>query len=157
MIVMTKTGDNPRMQTSRSKLVKIAASVTVLVTAFTLPAAATVRPAHVHKRTMRRSYQRTVARPLTVTKRYTRPLIVTRRYNRDPFHGPAAIITAPVAIAGMIVGLPFRALETVFPARGNPATNPLVLVGAPLHVAGQIAQFPFYVADSAFGAPPNYY
>jgi len=73
----------------------------------------------------------------------------------DPFHGPAAVVTAPNAAAATVVSLPFRAAGYVFPAYGNPGANPLVLVGAPIHAAGMIAEFPFYVIGSAFGAPPN--
>lgn len=72
----------------------------------------------------------------------------------DPYHGPAAIFTAPVAAAGMIVGLPFRAANVVFPHTAN---DPRILVGAPVYAAGRIAQFPFYFVDSAFGVPPDYY
>ncbi len=72
----------------------------------------------------------------------------------DAFHGPAAIVTAPLAIAGTIVSLPFRAVEAVFPPRAN---DPRMLVGAPVHFAGQIAEFPFFVVNRAFGAPAPYY
>ena len=136
------------MHMSISKFTQVVASVTVLATAiFTLPAAAAVHRPELRGRTVYRSRHRYIARPLTVT----------RRFHHSPFHGPAAIITAPVAVAGMAVGLPFRALATIFPARGNPARNPLVLIGAPLDAAGKLAQLPFYVVDAAFGAPPAYY
>jgi hypothetical protein len=73
----------------------------------------------------------------------------------DAFHnGPATIITAPVAIAGTIVSLPFRGIEAVFPPRPN---DPRVLVGGPVHLAGQIAEFPFFVINGAFGVPSVYY
>jgi hypothetical protein len=72
----------------------------------------------------------------------------------DAFHGPAAIITAPVAIAGTLVSLPFRFVEAIFPPRAN---DPRVLVGAPVHLAGQIAGFPFFAVNGAFGVPGYYY
>lgn len=142
------------MQSNISKLAQVAASVAVLAAALTLPAAAAVQNGDHHRRSLHRIHHGIAARPLTVTRRYYREPVVAAP---DPFHGPAAIITAPVTIAGMIVGLPFRMVGAVFPAQGNPAANPLVFVGAPVHVAGQIAQFPFYAVDTAFGVPPNYY
>ena len=72
----------------------------------------------------------------------------------DPFHGPAPIITAPVAIAGTIVSLPFRLVETVFPPSAN---DPRALVGAPVYAAQQIAEFPFVAVNTAFGVQPAYY
>lgn len=91
-------------------------------------------------------------RPLTVTKhhRYYAPVAAAP----DPWHGPAPIITGPNYIAATAVSLPFRAVNTVFPPYGDPATNPLVFIGAPVHVIAQAAEFPFYVVGSAFGAPP---
>jgi hypothetical protein len=73
----------------------------------------------------------------------------------DAFHnGPATIITAPVAIAGTIVSVPFRVVEAVFPPRAN---DPRVVVGAPVYAAGQIAEFPFFAVNGVFGVPSNYY
>jgi hypothetical protein len=142
------------MQTRLSKFAQVAASLAVFSAAFTLPAGATVQYADGHGRSLHRIHHRTNDRPLTVTQRsYREPIVAAP----DPFHGPASIITAPVAIAGTMVGAPFRVVGMVFPAQGNPAENPLVLVGAPVHVVGQAVQFPFYAVDAAFGVPPNYY
>jgi hypothetical protein len=63
-------------------------------------------------------------------------------------------VTAPVAIAGTIVSLPFRVIEAAFPPHAN---DPRMLVGAPVHLAGQIAGFPFFVVNGAFGVPSSYY
>jgi hypothetical protein len=72
----------------------------------------------------------------------------------DAFHGPAAIITAPVATAGTIVSLPFRLVGAVVPPRAN---DPRVLIGAPVYAAGEIAQFPFVAVNSLFGMPLTTY
>jgi len=72
----------------------------------------------------------------------------------DPLHGPAPIVTGPVAIAGTIVAFPFRTVEMVFPPNAN---DPRVVVGAPVHVAGQIAGLPFWAVNSAFGVPSTFY
>jgi hypothetical protein len=144
------------MQTKTTKFVQVAASVAVLAAAFALPGTAEARSRH-HHRAMHHAHYRYVhhhhrayaAHPLTVRRRYYREPVVAA----DPFHGPAAIITAPVAIAGMIVSLPFRAVAAVFPPRAN---DPRVIVGAPVYAAGQLAQLPFYAVNSAFGVPPSY-
>lgn len=134
------------------KLAHIAAGAAALATVFILPAAAKDRYSEGRWHRAHRHHHLAAARPLTVTKRsYREPIVAAS----DPFHGPAAIFTAPIAIAATIVSLPFRAAGAVFPAYGNPGSNPLVLIGAPIHVVGQVAQFPFYVAGSAFGAAPN--
>ncbi|HVB90187.1 MAG TPA: hypothetical protein VND97_08310 [Beijerinckiaceae bacterium] len=146
-----------------SKLLQISAGVAVLASAgFVLPASAAVRHVERHGRMLHRvrhvTHRRIVHRirhRIVEHRIEARPLTVTRRY-RSPYHGPAAIITGPVTIAGTIVGLPFRALRTVFPAHGNPTVDPLVLIGAPIHVAGKLAQLPFYVVDTAFGVSPAY-
>ena len=74
----------------------------------------------------------------------------------NPFSGPAPFITGPVAIAGSIVALPFRALSALFPYQGGIGQNPLVIVGAPLHYAGQVAQVPFYIVGRTFGGNPTF-
>lgn len=84
--------------------------------------------------------------PLTVSRRYAS---VAPAYN--PYVGPKAVITAPIATAGTLVALPFRMVNAVFPARGNPSENPLVIVGAPVHAAGQVAQLPFQIMQAPFG------
>jgi hypothetical protein len=143
------------MRASTSRLIQIAAGVAIIGAVFAMPAAAATRHRRVHRRIVhvvhrpseRLRLEETAAPPLTVTRQYYRP---------DPFHGPAAIITAPITLAGMIVSLPFRAIGAVFPAHGDPAANPLVFVGAPVHFAGEIAGAPFYAVDSAFGVPYSY-
>lgn len=90
-----------------------------------------------------------------------RPLIVRSHHyyyapaeTRDPWRGPAPVITGPNYVAATIVSLPFRAANSIFPAYGDPASNPLILIGAPIHVAAQVAEFPFYAVGTVFGAPP---
>jgi len=72
----------------------------------------------------------------------------------DAFHNPAAPITAPVHIAGTVIGAPFMAASQIFPYQVSPAQNPLVLIGAPIHVVGTVLTAPFYVVNTAFGVPP---
>jgi hypothetical protein len=138
------------MNTMRGGIIWIVqiGAVTVFAATLSLPAVAEThhwRATHHHQV----SY-----RPLTVTKRREHEAIVARP---DPFHGPAAIVTAPNAIAATIVSLPFRAAALVFPPYGDPARNPLILIGAPVHAAGYVAEFPFFVVGSAFGAAPHVY
>lgn len=137
------------MQTYISKLAQ-AAAVALLAGAFSLPAAAAVQKRDIHHRTMHRIHHPASNGDVVVrTPAYRRPVAAAP----DAFHGPAAIITAPVAIAGTIVSLPFRLVEAVFPPAAN---DPRMVVGAPVHLAGQIAEFPFFVVNSAFGAPGYY-
>ena len=131
------------MRILNSKVMLLAASAAVLAAGFTLPADANYRFHRGHH------HHRYTGRVLTVTQA-PQPV-----YAPDPFHGPAAIITGPVAIGAAVVSVPFRAAAAIFPPQGDPGANPLVLVGAPVHVAGQFAQFPFYAVGTAFGAPPN--
>jgi hypothetical protein len=93
-------------------------------------------------------------RPLTVTKHHHHYYATPVAAAPDPWHGPAPVVTGPNYVAASIVGLPFRAVNSIFPAYGDPGTNPLILVGAPVHVLAQVVEFPFYVVGSAFGAPP---
>jgi hypothetical protein len=135
----------------RSKLTHAVAGAALLAGAYSLPAAAAVEHHHFHHRIAYRTHHRVDDNVITVRRRaYREPVAPVR----DAFHGPAAIITAPVAIAGTIVSLPFRMVEAVFPPRAN---DPRVVVGAPVHLAGQIAEFPFFVVNSAFGVPTYYY
>lgn len=127
------------MQTTISKLARIAVSAVVLATAFTLPAAAKTYHHHHHHH----------YHSLTVSRMAPPPVMAP-----DPFHGPGVIVTAPVALAATFVSLPFRAIGSVFPATGN---TPLVIIGAPAHAIGQVVQFPFYVVGNAFGAAPATY
>ena len=88
-------------------------------------------------------------RPLTVNPhRRAVPAYAPPAY--DPSHKPATIVTGPVHFAGAIAELPFRAVNSVFPPRGN---TPLVLVGAPVYLAGQLVQLPFRIAEAPFGGP----
>lgn len=135
--------------TGSFKFVAVAASMALATAAFTLPAAAhSYHHRHHHHHHHHHHYYHSSARPLTVRGHHQVAVV-----RPDPFHGPAAIITGPNDVAATIVGLPFHALNTVFPYAGN---SPLVLIGAPIHAAGEIAAFPFYVVGSAFGAPPVY-
>lgn len=88
------------------------------------------------------------ARPLTVQRHYA-PVMVAPAY--DPYRGPQAVITGPIAVASTLVALPFRVVNAVFPPYGNPGQDPRVLVGAPVHAAGQIAQLPFRAMQAPFG------
>jgi hypothetical protein len=78
-----------------------------------------------------------------------RALTVNRRPGYNPYdQGVATVVTAPVHVASELVALPFRIVNSVFPA--DPRT-PLAVVGAPVHAAGQIAQVPFHVIQAPFG------
>jgi hypothetical protein len=127
------------MQANISKLARLTASAVLVAAVSILPAAAATK----HGRAPVRHHALTVHRA---------PVVAAPA--PDPFRGPAAIFTAPVAVAGMIVGLPFQAVNVVFPATAN---DPRVVIGAPVYAAGRIAQFPFYAVDAAFGVPPTYY
>lgn len=140
------------MQTRISKLAQTVAGMALLAGAYSLPAAAAEQHRDVHHRIAHRTHY-----PV-----HNNDIIVRRRVSPEPvaaapdaFHnGPATIITAPVAIAGTIVSLPFRAAEAVFPPH---PTDPRVLVGGPVYVAGQIAEFPFFAINGAFGVKSAYY
>jgi hypothetical protein len=136
------------MQNYILKLAQAVAGVALLAGAYSLPAAAAQQYRYTHHRHW-------VHHPVD-----NGDIVVRTGAHREPvaaapdaFHGPAAIITAPVAIAGTLVSLPFRFVEAIFPPRVN---DPRVVVGAPVHLAGQIATFPFFVVNSAFGAPGYY-
>jgi hypothetical protein len=137
------------MQPTTSKFATIALGAGVLATAFSfsLPAAAAT-----HRTMHRHHHHLAYGRPLTVTKRHHEMAAAP-----DPFHGPAAIVTAPNAVAATVVSLPFRAAALVFPPYGNPAADPLVLIGGPIHAIGYVVGIPFFIVGSAFGAPPNVY
>ncbi|HEY1944506.1 MAG TPA: hypothetical protein VGH40_20525 [Roseiarcus sp.] len=140
------------MQTHISKLAQAVAGVALLAGAYSLPAAAAEQYPYVHHRMVHRTHYASHNNDLIVRKRaYREPVAAAP----DAFHdGPATIITAPVAIAGTIVSLPFRLVEAVFPPRTN---DPRVVVGAPVHLAGQIAEFPFFAINGAFGVQSTYY
>jgi hypothetical protein len=138
------------MQILTSKLTQAVAGAALIAGAYSLPAAAAVAHRDIHHRIAHRTHHPVDNNVITVRKRaYREPVAAAP----DAFHdGPATIITAPVAIAGTIVSLPFRLVEAVFPPRAN---DPRVVVGAPVHLAGQIAEFPFFVVNGAFGVPPT--
>jgi hypothetical protein len=139
------------MQTYISKLAQAVVAVAMAGGVSSLPAAAATQYGYDHHRTAHRTYHRVDSSDVTVRKSPRREHVAAAP---DAFHGPAAIITAPVEIAATFVSLPFRAVDVMFPARTN---DPRVLIGAPVHFAGQIAEFPFYVINGAFGVRPTYY
>jgi hypothetical protein len=65
--------------------------------------------------------------------------------------GPGAIITGPLSFASNVVSLPFQAINGIFPASGDIASNPLVIIGAPLRAVGAIVQLPFQIIGAPFG------
>jgi hypothetical protein len=139
------------MQILTSKLTQVIAGAALLAGAYSLPAAAAVEHGDIHHRIAHRTHHPVYTGDITVRARAHREPVAAAP---DAFHGPAAIVTAPVAIAGTVVSLPFRVVEAVFPPRAN---DPRMLVGAPVHLAGQIAEFPFFVVNGAFGVPTPYY
>src|ERR1700739_4768239 len=95
-----------RMQTRISKLAQAVAGAALLAGAYSLPAAAAEQYSDVHHhRIVHRTHYRAHNNTLMVKRRaYPEPVAAAP----DAFHnGPATIITAPVAIAGTIVSLPF--------------------------------------------------
>ncbi len=134
------------MRTRIAKFTQRFIGAAFIAGAFALPASAEVKHHDFHHHMMHRH---SVGHDIMVSAR-PKPVPVVATH--DPFYGPAAIITAPVAIVGTIVSLPFRAVEAIFPPR---AADPRVVVGAPVHLAGQIAEFPFFVVNGVFGAPPT--
>ena len=139
------------MQIYTSKLTQAVAGAALLAGAYSLPAAAAVEHRDIHHRIVHRTHHPVETGDITVRARAPREPVAAAP---DAFHGPAAIVTAPVAIAGTIVSLPFRVLEAVFPPSSN---DPRMLVGVPVHFAGQIAGFPLFVVNGAFGVPSAYY
>ena len=135
------------MQIRTSKLTQAVAGAALLA-GVSLPAAAAVEHRDIHHRYAHRTHHPVDSNDITVRARA--PVAAAP----DAFHGPAAIVTAPVAIAGTIVSLPFRVIEAAFPPHAN---DPRMLVGAPVHLAAQIAGFPFFVVNGAFGVPSSYY
>jgi hypothetical protein len=139
------------MQIPISKLAQAIAGAALLAGAYSFPVAAAEQYRYGHHRIMHRPHHPADSGDITVrTGSHREPIAAAP----DAFHGPAAIITAPVAIAGTLVSLPFRFVEAIFPPRAN---DPRVLVGAPVHLAGQIAGFPFFAVNGAFGVPGYYY
>lgn len=139
------------MQSNISKLVQAFAGMTLAAGLFSLPAAAATPYGNVHHRIVHRTHHRFESSDVTVRKSAPRQRVAVAH---NAFDGPAAIITAPVEMAGTLVSLPFRAVAVLFPPRTN---DPRVLVGAPVHFAGQIAEFPFFAINGAFGVTPTYY
>jgi hypothetical protein len=138
------------MQIRISKLTQAVAGAALLAGAYSVPAAAEVEHHDAHHRTAHRSHHYVANHDITVRPRPHHEAVAAAP---DPFHGPAAIVTAPVAIAGTLVSLPFRVVEAVFPSTSN---DPRMIVGEPVHLAGQIAGFPFFVVNSAFGVPSTF-
>jgi hypothetical protein len=137
------------MRNHISKLALAVAGVVLVAGAYSLPAAAAEQYPY-HHRVWHRIHHPAGNGDIVVrTGAHREPVAAAP----DAFHGPAAIITAPVAIAGTIVSLPFRFVEAIFPWHAN---DPRMVIGAPVHFAGQIAEFPFYAVNSAFGAPGYY-
>jgi len=138
------------MKIRTSKLTQAVAGAALLA-GVSLPAAAAVEHRDIHHRIAHRTYHPVGSNDITVRARAPREPVAAAP---DAFHGPAAFVTAPVAIAGTIISLPFRVIEAAFPPHAN---DPRMLVGAPVHLAGQIAGFPFFVVNGAFGVPSSYY
>jgi hypothetical protein len=140
------------MQIRISKLAQAVAGVALLAGAYSLPAAAAEQYRDIHHRIVHRTHYPVHNNDIVVRKRIAPEPVAAAP---DAFHnGPATIITAPVAIGGTIVSLPFRMAEAVFPPRAN---DPRVLVGAPVHLAWQVAEFPFFAVNGAFGVQSSYY
>jgi hypothetical protein len=135
------------MKNQISKLALAVAGVALLAGAYSFPAAAAEQYRYHHRHWTHHPVDN--GDIVVRTGAHREPVAAAP----DAFHGPAAIITAPVAIAGTFVSLPFRFVEAIFPPHAN---DPRVVVGAPVHLAGQIATFPFFVVNSAFGAPGYY-
>jgi hypothetical protein len=139
------------MQIRVSKLALAVVGV-ALLGAYSLPASAAEQYRNIHHRVVHRTHY-PVHNNDIVVRRHVNPEPVAA--GPDAFHnGPATIITAPVAIAGTIVSVPFRVVEAVFPPR---ASDPRMIVGAPVAAAGQIAEFPFFAVNGAFGVQSVYY
>ena len=107
-------------------------------------AAPAERMPHHHARTTGRNAER----PLTVSRRAPPPFIEPGP-GRE-FAGVGAVMVAPIQAAGQIADIPFRALDGIFPSRGDPARNPLVMIGVPLHEAAQVVQLPFRLIEAPF-------
>jgi len=135
----------------KSRLVYAVAGVALFAGTLGMPTVAAAQNSDIHHRVMHRTHHWAGNNDLVVRRRAEREPVAVAP---DPFHGPIPIITGPVAIAGTIVSLPFRLVETVFPPSAN---DPRVLVGAPVYAAQQIAEFPFVAVNTAFGVQPAYY
>jgi len=131
------------MQTFLVKLVQVFVGAAIIAAVSALPATAAQKYGGAYHHAMRHSHNRVESSDITVRK----------SPGPDAFQGPAALITAPVYVAGTFVSLPFRALEVVFPPHAN---DPRVLIGAPLHFVGQVADFPFSTVNGAFGVRSTY-
>jgi hypothetical protein len=108
------------------------------------------RPLHLRRHREVVAARRDDYRPLTVGRRRVvapGPVVVEGpRYN--PYAGPAAIVTGPIAIGGEVASIPFRILSEIFPPVG-----PAAIIGLPVRAAGQIVQVPFQIAEAPFGGP----
>jgi len=106
------------------------------------------RPATRVVATRRRPLSYGDSRPLTV-RRPLSPQVVEAAPVVNT--GPGTIVTGPLGFGSEIVSLPFRGLNSIFPATGDIGTNPLVLIGAPLRAIGEIVQVPFRIVGAPFG------
>ena len=106
---------------------QVAAAAALCVALSAVPASAKEHKMR-HARHMHMSKQ-TVYRPLTVAGMPTTAPVAAAPYS--PFSGPVPFVTGPVAIAGTVIGLPFRALAAIFPSQGSFSQNPLIVVGRP--------------------------
>ncbi len=88
------------------------------------------------------------SRPLTVRRPVSAPVAVVEPVVNT---GPGTLVTGPLGFGSEIVSLPFRGLNSIFPATGDIGTNPLVLIGAPLRAIGDIVQVPFRIIGAPFG------
>ncbi len=89
-------------------------------------------------------------RPLTVARRrvVAPGPVVVEGPSYNPYAGPTAIVTGPIAIGGEIATLPFRILSEIFPPVG-----PGAIIGVPARAAGQLVAAPFQIAEAPFGGP----
>ncbi len=120
-------------------------------------------PYGINGKTPSRAMMRRPATHVVVRKRHlsysdSRPLTVRRPVSPQVVEaapvvntGPGTIVTGPLGFGSEIVSLPFRGLNSVFPATGDIGTNPLILIGAPLHAIGDIVQVPFRIVGAPFG------
>jgi len=135
----------------KSRLACALAGVALFAGAYGVPTAADAQNSDAAAYRLRHPTHHVVGRNDVIVRRRAEPVVAAAP---DPFHGPFPIITAPVAVAGTVVSLPFRAVETVFPPSAN---DPRVVVGAPVYAAQQIAVVPFVAVNCAFGVQPTYY
>ena len=96
------------MQNYMLKLAQAVAGVALLAGAYSLPAAAAEQYRYHHRYAHHYYHPADNGDVVVRTGAHREPVAAAP----DAFHGPAAIITAPIAIAGTIVSLPFQALKS---------------------------------------------